>query len=143
MYSARLVAPKGGAIRPTELSCRFSGLLAIGLLAGVYWLSSRLGGNLEPCVITAKVAGMTLSPDAVQTLIGERLVRIDPNRSTRSIELYVCQEGVAQEQLFSRIKEILEADTDGEPGRPPCCEEQCKSPVGAIELKREFRSRER
>lgn len=98
-------------MRPTELIRRFSGLLAIGLLAGVYWLSSRLGGHLEPCVITAKkVAGMSLSPDAVQTLIDERLVRIDPDRSTRSIESYVCQEGVAEARVFLRVKEILEAE---------------------------------
>lgn len=97
-------------MRPTELTSRFGGLLAICLLAGVYWLSSRLGGHLEPCVITAKAAGISLSPDAVQTLIDERLVRIDPVRSTRSIESYICQEGVAELQLLSRIKEILEAE---------------------------------
>lgn len=97
-------------MRPTELTSRFGGLLAIGLLAGVYWLSSRLGGHLEPCVITAKAAGISLSPDVVQTLIDERLMRIDPVRSTRSIESYVCQEGVAELQLLSRIKELLEAE---------------------------------
>lgn len=108
-------------MRPTEFICRFGGLLAIGLLAGVYWLSSRLGGHLEPCVITAKVAGMSLSPDAVQTLIDERLVRFDPDRSTRNMESYVRQEGVAQVQLVSRIKEILEAEADGASGGQPRC----------------------
>lgn len=97
-------------MRPNELAPRFGGLLAIGLLAGVYWLASRLGGYLEPCAITAKVAGMALSPDAVQTLIDERLVRIAPERSTRSIKSYVRQVDVSEAQLALRIKELLEAE---------------------------------
>jgi len=97
-------------MRLNGFTCRFSGLLAIALLAGVYWLASRLGGYLEPCAITAKVAGMALPPDAVQALIDERLVRVAPDRSTRSIKAHVCQEGVSEAQLVLRIKELLEAE---------------------------------
>lgn len=129
-------------MRPTELICRFGGLLAIGLLAGVYWLASRFGGCLEPCAITTKVAGMALSRDAVQTLIDERMVRIDPDRSTRNIESYVRREGVAQEQLFSRMKEILEAEMAGSSDWPRRRKEQSKSLVGALDFKSELRSRQ-
>lgn len=100
-------------MRRTEFRLRFDVPLAVLFMAGVYWQASQLGCYQEPGAITLGLAGMPLSAELAQILVDERLVRIDLDRSNRTFQYYLRAEGVAEERLFARIRELLQAEADG------------------------------